>query len=94
MRLPRRRFLHLAAGAVAQPMVSRIAWAQNYPTRPVRIVAGFAPGGNADLYARLIALWLSERTGQQFIVENRPGAGGSLAAESVTRAAPDGYSFS
>jgi tripartite-type tricarboxylate transporter receptor subunit TctC len=93
MRLPRRRFLHLAAGAVAQPMVSRIAWAQNYPTRPVRIVAGYPPGGNTDLYARLIAQWLSERTGQQFIVENRAGAGGSLAAESVSRAAPDGYTL-
>jgi tripartite-type tricarboxylate transporter receptor subunit TctC len=93
MKTPRRRFLRLAAGAAAIPAASRIAAAQNYPTRPVRIVAGFSPGGITDLYARLIAQWLSERTGQQFIVENRTGAGGSLAAESVARASPDGYTL-
>jgi tripartite-type tricarboxylate transporter receptor subunit TctC len=93
MKLPRRTFLHLAAGAAALPAVSRIAWAQNYPTRPVRIVSGFPPGGVNDTYARLIGQWLSQRLGQQFIVENRPGAGGNLAAESVARSGPDGYTL-
>jgi tripartite-type tricarboxylate transporter receptor subunit TctC len=93
MKLPRRTFLHLAAGAAVLPAVSRIAWAQSYPTRPVRIVSGFPPGGVNDTYARLIGQWLSQRLGQQFIVENRPGAGGNLAAESVARSAPDGYTL-
>jgi tripartite-type tricarboxylate transporter receptor subunit TctC len=93
MNLPRRRFVHLAAGAVALPAVSRMAWAQAYPVRPVRIVVGFPPGGSNDLYARLIGQWLSERLGRQFIVENRPGAGGTVATDSVTRAAPDGYTL-
>jgi tripartite-type tricarboxylate transporter receptor subunit TctC len=73
MKLPRRRFLHLAAGAAALPAVSRFAWAQTYPTRPVRIIVGFAAGGGSDITARLIGQWLSERLGQQFVIENRPG---------------------
>jgi len=82
LKLPhRRQFLHLAAGAAALPAVPHVARAQAYPTRPVRVIVGFPPGGVSDLYARLIAQWLSERLGQQFIVENRTGAGGSLATE-------------
>src|SRR5712691_10850976 len=92
MKLPRRRqFLHLAAGAAALPAVSRFAWAQAYPSRPVRIVVGFPPAGGNDLYARLIAQWLSGRLGGQFIVENRPGAGGNLGTEAAAKAPPDGY---
>jgi tripartite-type tricarboxylate transporter receptor subunit TctC len=93
MKLPRRQFLHLAAGAAALPAVSRIARAQTYPTRPVRIIVGFPPGGGADIGARLIGQWLSERLGQQFIVENRPGAGGNIATEVVVRAPSDGYTL-
>jgi tripartite-type tricarboxylate transporter receptor subunit TctC len=93
MKLPRRRFLNLAAGAAALPAVSRLAWAQTYPSRPVRIITGYPPGGSNDLYARLIAQWLSERLGQQFIVENRPGAGGTIAAEMAVRAVADGYTL-
>jgi len=93
MKLPRRNFLHLAAGAAALPAVSHFAWAQAYPTRPVRIVAGFAPGGPVDIIARLMGQWLSERLGQQFIVENRPGAGGNIATEAVVRAPADGYTL-
>jgi tripartite-type tricarboxylate transporter receptor subunit TctC len=94
MKLPhRRQFLHLAAGAAALPAVSRIAWAQAYPTRPVRIIAGFAPGGGVDIIARLIGQWLSERLGQQFIVENRPGAATNIATEAVVRAPADGYTL-
>src|SRR5438128_3894905 len=81
MKLPRRKFLHLAAGAAAVPATSRIAWAQTYPTRPVRITAPTGPGGAPDIIARLIGPWLSERFGQQFVVENRPGAGGNIATE-------------
>jgi tripartite-type tricarboxylate transporter receptor subunit TctC len=93
MKLPRRRFLHLAAGAVALPAVARVARAQPYPTRPVRLIVGFAAGGPADISARLIGQWLSERLGQTFIIENRPGAGGNLATEMVVRARPDGYTL-
>jgi tripartite-type tricarboxylate transporter receptor subunit TctC len=93
MKLPRRQFLHLAAGAAALPAVSRVARAQTWPSRPVRIISGYPPGGSNDLYARLIAQWLSERLGQQFIVENRAGAGGNLGAEAAAKAAPDGYTL-
>src|ERR671930_1995302 len=93
MKLPRRNFLHLAAGAAALPAVSRIAWAQTYPTRPVRIVVGFPPGGGADITARLIGQWLSERLGQPFIIDNRPGAGSNIATEAVVRAPADGYTL-
>src|SRR6516164_316748 len=94
MKFPhRRQFLWLAAGAAALPTVSRIARAQTYPTKPVRLLVGVAAGATNDLIARLIGQYLSERLGQQFIVENRPGAGGNLAAEAVVRAAPDGYTL-
>src|ERR1700704_3897992 len=93
MKLPRRQFLHLAAGAAALPAVSRIAGAQAYPSRPVRIVVGFPPGGGTDIAARLIGQWLSERLGQQFIIENRPGAGTNVATEAVVRAPADGYTL-
>src|SRR5262245_40148924 len=93
MKLPRRNFLHLAASAAALPVVPRIAFGQAYPTRPVRIIVGFAPGGGADIMARLMGQWLSERLGQQFIIENRPGADSNMAAEAVVRAAPDGYTL-
>jgi tripartite-type tricarboxylate transporter receptor subunit TctC len=94
VKLPRRRqFLHLVAGAAALSAVSHISWAQTYPTRPVRIIDGFAAGGPADIVARLIAQWLSERLGQPFVVENRPGAGTTIATEAVVRAPPDGYTL-
>jgi tripartite-type tricarboxylate transporter receptor subunit TctC len=94
MKLPRRHFLHLAAGAATLPAVSGIARAQTYPMKPVRIIVGFAPGGGADIAARLIGQWLSERLGQTFVIENRPGAGGNIATEAVVRAPPDGYTLS
>jgi tripartite-type tricarboxylate transporter receptor subunit TctC len=93
VKLPRRAFLHLAAGAVALPAVSRAARAQAYPTRPVRLVAPFPPGGAVDLSARVMGQWLSERLGQQFVIENRPGAGGNVGSEVVAKAAPDGYTI-
>ncbi len=91
MKLARRQFLHLAASALAVPVVSSIAQAQTYPTRPVRMIVGDAPGGAPDIVARLMAEWLSDRLGQQFIVENRPGAGNTIAMEIVAKAPPDGY---
>jgi tripartite-type tricarboxylate transporter receptor subunit TctC len=93
MKLPRRNFLHLATGAAALPVVHRVAWALDYPTRPVHVFVGFAAGGPLDTGARLIAQWLSERLGQPFIIENRPGASANLAAEQVVRARPDGYTL-
>jgi tripartite-type tricarboxylate transporter receptor subunit TctC len=93
MKLPRRQFLHLAAGAAALSAASRIASAQAYPTRSVRIVVGYAAGGTSDIVGRLVGQWLSERLGQQFIVENRPGASANLATEAVARATADGYTL-
>ena len=93
MKLPRRQFLHLAAGAAVLPAVSRLARAQSYPTRPVRIIVGFAAGGAADITARIIGQWLSERLGQQFVIENRAGASGNIGAEAVVKALPDGYTL-
>ncbi len=93
MALPRRQFLHLTAGGAALLSVSRITWAQAYPARPVRIIVGFAAGGTTDIISRLIGQWLSERLGQQFIIENRPGASANLATEAVVRAPPDGYTL-
>src|SRR5262245_7667800 len=93
MKLPRRNFLHLVAGDTALPAVARLAWAQTYPTRPVRIIVPFAAAGAFDIMARLIGQRLSERLGQQFVIENRPGAGGNIATEAVVRAPPDGYTL-
>src|SRR5262245_27507852 len=93
MKLPRRTLLHLAAGAAALPISSQIARAQSYPTRPVRIIVGYPPGGSGDFHARLMGQWLSERLGQQFSVENRPGAGGNIGTEAVVRAPADGYTL-
>src|SRR5262245_62777435 len=93
MKLPRRNFLHLAAGAAALPAVSRIARAQTYPTRPVRLIVGFPAGGGADTLARLTAQWLTERLGQQIVVENRSGAGGNVGSEAALHSPPDGYTL-
>jgi tripartite-type tricarboxylate transporter receptor subunit TctC len=93
MKLARRQFLRLAAGAAALPAVSRIAWAQTYPSRPVRIIVPYAPGGAPDIVARVMAQWLSERLAQSFVIENRPGAGGNIGTEAAVRAAPDGYTL-
>ena len=93
MKLPRRQLLHLAAGAAALPVVSRIARAQAYPTRPVRLIIGYPPGGASDITARLMGQWLSERLGQPFIIESRPGGGTNIATEAVVHAPPDGYTL-
>src|SRR5262245_49795458 len=93
MHLPRRRFLHLATAAAALPIVSRAASAQSYPSRPVHIVVGFPAGGATDIGARLIGQWLSDRLGQPFVIENKPGAGTHAATESVARAPADGYTL-
>src|SRR5262245_41617109 len=93
MKLPRRQFLHLAAGAAALPAVSRITWAQAYPSRPGRLLCRFAPAGRSDILARLIGQWLSERLGQQFVIDNRPGGGGNIGTEAVVRAPADGYTL-
>jgi tripartite-type tricarboxylate transporter receptor subunit TctC len=93
MTFQRRQFLHLAAGAAALPVVSRIADAQTYPSRPVRVIVPYPPGGGTDIIARLMGQWLSERLGQQFIIENRPGGNTNIATEAVVRAPPDGYTL-
>jgi tripartite-type tricarboxylate transporter receptor subunit TctC len=93
MKLPRRQFLHLAAGAAALPALSRFAWAQAYPTRPVRIIVGFAAGNGPDILARLLGPWLSERLGEPFVIENRPGAGTNTGTETVVKSPPDGYTL-
>jgi tripartite-type tricarboxylate transporter receptor subunit TctC len=93
MKFPRRKFLRLAAGAAALPALSGLAKAQGYPSRPIRLIIGYTPGGSADLTARLMGQWLSERLGQSFVVENRPGGGTNIATEAVVRAPPDGYTF-
>src|SRR5262245_4180790 len=93
MKLSRRNFLHLAAGAAALPAVAQIAREQAYPTRPVRLLVGFPAGGNADTIARPMGQWLSERLGQPFVIENRPGAGTNIATETVVRAPADGYTL-
>jgi tripartite-type tricarboxylate transporter receptor subunit TctC len=93
MKLPRRYFLYLAAGTAALPALARIARAQTYPSRPVRLIVPFAPGGASDITARLVGQWLSERLGQPFVIENRPGGGGNIGTEAVVRAPPDGYTL-
>ncbi len=92
-KVPRRKFLYLAMGAAALPAISRIAWSQTYPSRPVRIIVGFAAGGAPDTIGRLMAQWLSERLGQQLVMDNRPGAGSNIATEAVVRAPADGYTL-
>src|SRR3954466_14046487 len=93
MRVPRRNFLHLAGAAVALPALSRIAMAQAYPTRSIRFMVGFAPGGPNDILGRIIAGWLTERLAQPFVVENRSGRSGNIATETVVRAPADGYTI-
>src|SRR5262245_3347090 len=89
MQLLRRQFLHLAAGAAVLPTVPRVAWAQSYPARPVRLIVPIAAGGSQDILARLVGQWLSERLGQPFVIDNRPGGGGNIGTEAVVRAPPD-----
>jgi tripartite-type tricarboxylate transporter receptor subunit TctC len=91
--IPRRKFLHLTAGAAALPALTRNTSAQAYPSRPVRIIVPYAPAGGTDILARIVAQWLSERLGQQFIIENRPGANSNIGTEAVVRAQPDGYTL-
>jgi tripartite-type tricarboxylate transporter receptor subunit TctC len=93
MKIPRRQFMRIAAGTAVQPIVSRVAWAQTYPSRPVRLVVSFPAGGTADVLGRLMGQWLSEHLGQPFIIENRPGAGSNIGTEFVVRALPDGYTL-
>ena len=93
MKLPRRRFLHLAVGAAVLPALSRVAWAQTYPTRPVRWIVGYPPAGATDITARLMGQWLSERLNQPFVIENRPAASGNIGTEAVVNAPPDGYTL-
>jgi tripartite-type tricarboxylate transporter receptor subunit TctC len=93
VKLPRRKFLHLTGTAAAIPVASRFAWAQSYPSRPVRIIVGLAPGGTSDISARLVGQWLSERLGRQFVTENKTGAAGNIAAEYVVNVSPDGYTL-
>ena len=93
MKLPRRQFLQLASGAAALPVLPRLAWAQSYPSRPVRIIVGFGPGSPADILARLVGQSLAERFGQPFVIDNRPGAGGNIGTEAVVKALPDGYTL-
>jgi tripartite-type tricarboxylate transporter receptor subunit TctC len=93
MKLPRRKFLYVAASATALPLLSRLAWAQSYPTRPLRWIVGFPPGGGADTVTRIVGQWLSERLGQQVIIENRPGASTNIAAQAVINSPPDGYTL-
>src|SRR6202166_223232 len=93
MEVPRRAFLHLAAGAVVLPALPRVASAIDYPTRPARIIVGYAAAGPTDITGRLVGQWLSQRLGQQFIVDNRPGAGSNLGTELVVQAPPDGYTL-
>src|ERR1700730_18356015 len=93
MGFARRQLLHLAAGTAALPMVSRVAWPQSYPTRPVRLIVGFAAGGQTDIIALLLGQWLSVRLGQPLVIENRPGAGTNIATEAVVKAPPDGHTL-